>query len=432
MTQGALVLGLAFFLTGAGGQQQQQTIPDAPAPQSSSSSSSSNINDLTKGVTPGKGTTAPAADNSAAPPQQPAPSQPAAPPQSQIPPDDFQKDAPEMPAPGAVPRIHVQINYIDVPVTVRDKKGHLVPGLDWRQFRVFEDNQRQYISYFSVDAVPLSVAFVIDNTLPSDIMQRVNQSLSAITGALTPSDTVALINYNTSPQLVTDFTAAQGARLPRALEMARKPGREMGVPIVSGPLAEGPVINGQAVDPNLTPQRGNSVGFITVPKETHPLNDAILYAAEQLAHQPKGRRRVIYVISDGKNVRSKASYKEVVQYLLTNNISVHGTLVGDSSLWGIGYLDKIKLPLLPPENILPRYALATGGSVDAEFSENGMQASFAKIADSVRTQYTLGYISHQPIISGKYHSIDVRVEGLSGLDVTAKAGYYPSSADILH
>ena len=75
--------------------------------------------------------------------------------------------------------------------------------------------------------------------------------------------------------------------------------------------------------------------------------DAILEAAKALAQQPKGRRRILYVISDGKESGSKASYKEVVRYLLTNEISIYGTLVGDSAMWGIGYLDKWHIPLVP-------------------------------------------------------------------------------------
>jgi VWFA-related protein len=230
--------------------------------------------------------------------------------------------------------------------------------------------------------------------------------------------------------MLTDFTASQGPRLPVALDRAKREGRDMGVPIASGPLATGMMINGQVPDPNLAAQRGGGVGFLTAPKDVHPLNDAILAAAKELAKQPKGRRRILYVITDGKEAGSKASLKEVVKYLLTNNISVYGTMVGDSATWGIGYLDKFHLPLLPTNNLMPKYALQTGGSLDAELSENGIQLSFAKIADSVRNQYTLGYYSHNPAISGKHHTVDVHVEGIPGLDVTAKEGYYPSLASV--
>lgn len=443
---------LLLLVGGVAFRQPQQNVPDAPAPQAQSTPPNAPapqpqsappdapapqaqpLSDLKNQVAPGRGAGAPLDETSAG---QTAPKiengttqSPAA--QQTPPPDSFQKTPPEIPPPGQGPvlTLHVPVTAVVVPVIVRDKHGNLVGGLPWWRFRVFEDGVRQRISYFTTDAEPLSVAFVIDATLPSDVMQKVNQSLSAVSGSLTPADSVAVITYaGTSPQLITGFTGAQGARLPAALAMAKKPGEPMGVPIVDGPFALGPTVNGQPVDPTLEPQHGNGGNFLVVPKDAHPLNDAILYAAEQLASQPRGRRRIIYVVSDGKNVRSKASYKEVVTYLLTNNISVYGTEVGDSALWGIGYFDRMKLPLLQPEDILPRYVVATGGEVEHQLSENGIQNAFSHIMSSVRTAYTIIYISHQPTIGGKYHSIDVRIEGIPDLNVDAKGGYYPSASD---
>jgi VWFA-related protein len=423
--QGALSLVLAFLLMG-GAQQpqsQQQSIPDAPTPQNSG------LDNLKNQVAPGKSTTPDSTAGPAAPAPSPAPQAPSAapPPAAQ---SDEQQEPPEILGNGQGPmKIVVPVNYVDVPVTVRDSKHQLVAGLTWRQFRVFEDGVPQRIVTFSVDPAPLSVAFVIDQSLPQDTMKKVNDSLAAVAGAFTPSDAVAVYTYNNGPSKVTDFTAAGGQRLPIVLDRAKKPGREMGVPVNSGPLATGPIINGQSVDPNL--DRGNAGGgFITIPKEVHTLNDAILFAAKDLAQQPRGRRRVIYVVSDGKEAGSKASYREVVRFQLANEISVYGTLVGDSATWGLGYLDKIRLPLIGPTNdILPKYAFATGGSLDAEFSLNGIQRSFAKITEAARFQYTIGYISHQPIIAEKYHKIEVRVVGVAGLDVTARDGYYPSASN---
>ncbi|MGA8160803.1 MAG: VWA domain-containing protein [Acidobacteriaceae bacterium] len=424
---------LSFSLSGAVLAQAQQNVPNAPAPNAPAPS----VPNFGQ-IAPGKGTGAPLDENAAgaAAAGQPAPkvSQggvPATPPAEQTPPPGTQQQPPEMGPPGKSPyTLRTYLTVVDVPVTVRDKHGALVSGLPWWRFRVYEDGIRQNIAFFSTDAYPLSIALVVDATLPSDIMQKVNQSFSVISNTLTPSDTVAVISYaGTSPQLVTSFTAAGGPRLTAALDIAHKPGERPGVPLVDDPFTGGPMVNGQSVDPTLELQRGNASGILFPEKESHPLNDAILYAAEQLSSQPRGRRRVIYVISDGKNSRSKASYKEVVQYLLANNISVSGTDVGDAAVWGIGYLDRMKLPLLQPEDVLPRYVLATGGDIYHEMSENGIQSAFSKIADSVRTAYDLQYVSHQPTISGKYHIIDVRVEGLTGLTVDAKQGYYPSATE---
>jgi VWFA-related protein len=427
VTQGALSFVLALLLIGAVQQQQQpsqqQNIPDAPPP--------AGLSDLKDQIAPGSGATA--VSSSQGSPEEQSPQNQTNAPSTQTPPqpDNFQQTPPETKGPGEKGfTIPVSVNYVDVPVTVRDKKGNLVPGLTWRQFRVYEDGQRQRIAFFTVDPYPLSVAFVIDQSVPSDVMKKVNNSLAALQGAFSPADTIAVFTYNTSPEMMTDFTASQGPRLVAVLDRSKKPGRDMGMPITTGPLATGMIINGQVPDPNVSPQRNSGAGFLTAPKETHPLNDAILYAAKALAKQPKGRRRIIYVISDGKEAGSKASVKEVVRFLLTNNESVYGTLVGDSATWGIGYLDKLHLPLLPTNNVMPKYTTQTGGSLDAELSEIGIQESFSKITESVRTQYTLGYYSHNPAISGRHHSIEVQVIGIPGLDVTAKEGYYPSMAEM--
>jgi VWFA-related protein len=168
-----------------------------------------------------------------------------------------------------------------------------------------------------------------------------------------------------------------------------------------------------------------------VPKEIHTLNDAILAAGKSLQTRPKGNRRIIYVISDGKESRSKANFREVVRFLAANQISVYGTLVGDSATWGLGYLDKLKIPLLPlsPDNILPKYTDATGGILYSEFSENGIQRSFAELAALARTQYTLGFNSHIPVLDGKYRKLEVKVTR-PNLEVKAKDGYYPTATNL--
>ena len=202
------------------------------------------------------------------------------------------------------------------------------------------------------------------------------------------------------------------------------------VPVNGGPLAGCSIRqNGNCVDPNLQPGRstGNDT-FITIPKEIHTLNDAILQAAKELSTRPKDRRRIIYVISDGKEYGSKATWKEVVRYLQTNKIAVYATLVGDSARWGEGWLDRIHLPFTMYDNILYKYAAATGGDMYSEGGVNGIEKSYAKIADEARTQYTLGYLSHESIYDGKYRKIDVRVDR-PNVVVIAKPGYYPSAQD---
>jgi VWFA-related protein len=420
--QVALALVLAFVMSGQ--QQTQQPVPDAPVPQAPSG-----LSGLKDEVAPGKAPDTTSDEPQAATPPAATPSAATAPAAA----DDLpQEEAPEIGHKGSNPYIlpPAGVNIVVVPVTVRDSKGKLIPGLTYRDFRVYENKERQRITYFSTDAVPLSVAFVIDQSVSEGTMRKVNESLSAVTGAFTPYDEVAVYTYNNGPKRITDFTGAQGNRLPAALQAAKQPGRQAGVPVLGGPMATGPTINGKDVDPNLDRGAAGGIdGFMTPPKEVHTLNDAILFAAKDLAQRPKGRRRIIYVVSDGKESGSKATLKEVVRFLLSNNISVYATLVGDAATWGYGYLDRIKLPLLPANNVLPKYTVATGGSLDAEFHTNGIELSFSKIADEVRTQYTIEYHTKYGNLDSKYRTIEVTMPGRPGYDITAKAGYYPTATN---
>jgi VWFA-related protein len=424
--QGVLAMVLIVLSSGLWGQQQKtqdQSVPDAPTPQEPDS-----LGKITSGMTPGKGAQDAPPDQGTNTTQVPPPS--GSQPSGQ---DQIQQKPPEIPAPGEIQKglsvFRTTVNYVIVPVTVLDKKHQQVAGLTWRDFQIFENGQRQAIAFFSADAVPLSVALVIDQSLPRDTMKKVNDSLAAIQGGFTASDEIAVFTYADGVTNPTDFTAALSARIPAVIEKSKKEGDYLGVPVNGGPLYGGPTINGRSVDPNLDPQRGNS-GVGVIPKEIHTLNDAILAAGKSLSTRPQGSRRIVYVISDGKESRSKANFREVVRYLESNQVAVYGTLVGDSATWGLGYLDKIKLPLLPlsPDNILPRYTVATGGHLSSEFSENGIQRSFQELASLARTQYTLGYYSHLPVMDGRYRVLDIRVLR-PNLDVVAKKGYYPTATN---
>jgi VWFA-related protein len=415
---------LAFLALGQQAQKateeaSAQQIPDSPKPQVALPT----VNTLK----PGMGTSPTSNDDQPPPVQNPAPppSQTSAPPAQagEVKPDDG--PPPEMGADAF--KLVVRTNFVEVPFTVKDNKQRDVPGINWREIRIFENNVPQRITNFTTDPFPLSVAIVIDQSLTFDNMAKVNNSLAALQGAFAPYDEVAVYTYNNGPQLRTEFTGSQSARLNFALTNLKTTGREPYMNM-GGPLAQTTNINGRNFDPNTAPVRNSMQNELKVPKEIHTLNDAILEAARATAKAGKGRRRIVYVVSDGKEAGSKAKTKDVIKYLQTNKISVYGTLVGDSSLPVIGFLDKIHLPLTMRDNVLPAYTNETGGNLDAEFKQKGIEESFQKIFEEVRTQYTVGYYTHEPFIDGKFRTIEVRVLR-PNMTVIAKKGYYPTASD---
>lgn len=331
--------------------------------------------------------------------------------------------------------IRTYTTYVEVPVTVKDQKGKPIAGLTWRDFRVYENNTWEPLKIFTVDPAALSIAFVLDQSLPSSVMSKVNESLGAVQGALSPYDEVAVFSYNNGPREWTGFTGAQGNRVPAVLAIAKAAGRDDQVPINSGPFANCAIYkNGGCIDSNPTVQQGGAAGnpnFMNIPKEIHTLNDAILMAAKELSTRPQGRRRIIYVVSDGKEYGSKATYKDVLHYLQANKIAVYGTLVGDSARWGEGRISRLHLPFQMYDNRLAGYVLATGGDLESEGNTNGIEKSYASLAEESRNQYMLVYASHQPPFDSRYRKIEVRVDR-PDVEVIAKKGYYPSSTDIQH
>jgi VWFA-related protein len=433
----AALLTLGPNLAPAALAQQQSSVPDAPTPQAPPPLTGPGGVPITPGIgagsEPTEGTSSSA--TSSATPDQPDPNAPSSRAPSSEGKDDAQPTPPELPAAGegmSALTLHVNVNFVEVPVTVKDPKGHLVAGLTYRDFKVYENNSREPLTLFTVDPAPLSIVFVVDQSLTSDVMSKVNASLGAVQGALTPYDEIATLSYSNGAQDRSQgFTGGQSARVPFILEAVKSAGTEMMVPANGGPLYGCPIrVNGNCADPTIQPgfSAGPAGSVGVIPKEIHTLNDAILAAAKELSTRPKGRRRIIYVISDGKEYGSKATLKEVLRYLETNKIAVYGTAVGTSAMWGEGTISRLHLPFTMYDNILAKYTLATGGTLDSELSTNGIEKSYQKIAEEARNQYTLGYNSHEPFIDSKFRKIDVRV-ARPGLEVIAKTGYWPSAQD---
>jgi VWFA-related protein len=276
----------------------------------------------------------------------------------------------------------------------------------------------------------MSVAVVIDQSMTTENMERVNTALGALQGAFTNYDEIAVFTYNKAPKLITDYTGAQSPRLTQAIDRAKSSGRETYLAgSLSGPMSQTNVVNGQNFDPNTSANRGHTSMQINPPKEVHPLNDAILEAAKSLSRKPVERRRVIYVISNGNEYGSKAKTGQVIKYLLQNSIEVDGTLVGDNAMWGIGMLDKIHLPMQMRDNVLKAYKDATGGQLDAEFRLANIEKSFQRVATEARTRYTLGYYSPEDFIDGKERRVEVRVLH-PNLQVFAKERYWPAAMEM--
>jgi len=324
-------------------------------------------------------------------------------------------------------KIVVNTNQVIVPVMVKDEHDHLVNGLLSSDFSVYEDGKKQPLNFFTSDPLALSAAVVIDVGMPDVAVQKVNKTFPALQGAFSQFDEVSVYTYSTNVGKLSGFAAA-GNQLAAALsDLSTKRGANNGPPVTGGPLGpQGPTVND-------IPVGSPTIPVITPNKTAHVLNDAVLAAAMDLSKREKTRRKVIFIISDGREYRSDASYQDVLKVLLSNGIMVYGIGVEGAAIPLYGKIEHLHLPRFGYSDILPKYANATGGEIFNEFTRSSVEDVYQQMIGDARNEYTLGYLARS-IPSTSYRQIEVRVANHGPscrtsmrpcVDVTAKDGYYP-------
>lgn len=327
----------------------------------------------------------------------------------------YQPPAPPSKSQEELYKVVVRSNLVTVPVTVRDESGRLVSGLLPKDFMVLEGGAKQDLKYFTSDPFAISAAIIFDQGMPDVAVNKLNQTFPALEGAFSIYDEVAIYTYSSAVRKLKDFGALGKGTTAAFSLLKSETGRSNGPQVLSGPLASGPTVNGIPV--------GGGPNLISLPtQESHTLNDALLKAAVDLGKRQRGRRKVIFIVSDGRESGSEAAYADVLHVLLTNEITVYAVAVDDAALPVVRKLKEIKLPKHGYGNILPKYTSATGGEVFPEFSKEAMEEAYNRAMGDARNQYTLGYYSHaQP---GVYRQLEVKV-ARAGLKVHAKDGFYP-------
>jgi VWFA-related protein len=300
-------------------------------------------------------------------------------------------------------RIRTTVELVVVPVTVKDRSGKLVDDLRQEDFRLLEDGVEQKLSLFSVDPFPLSVVLLLDNGLKQKTAEVVAKSLPAIAGGLSASDEVAICRFDALFEQLGDF----GEDNDRLLTELRRVDLEKIFPGEgSGPMTAGPRINAAPA-----PGAPGPAQTRLAQREVKNIDDAVFAAAQLLRDRERGRRKIIYLVSDGHNSRSNSvSFTEAIRLLLSADISVYAIGVGEAVLnRGTGVLSK--------------YAHSTGGDVFYAANRGELESLFSRVTEQARNQYTLAYVPQNTDRTLEYHSIEVRAKR-PNLALLARDGYY--------
>jgi VWFA-related protein len=311
--------------------------------------------------------------------------------------------------------LKVNVNYVFLPVTVKNSAGRLVFDLTRAEFRILDDNVEQQIDFFSAEAFPLSVVLLLDNDLKSKDSQQVDSSLSAIVAGLSLSDEAYVCRFDSNFHPGKGWTHDQD-KLLTELRRTRLDEDRPNVPNAApGAFGnDGPSINGQRVGAVGAPTIEGST-MVIGQKTDKALDDAMYEAAQLLKERGRERRKMIFLISDGDNGKTnKYNYDTVLKELLRYGISVYTVGVGS------GFYER-------KFSRLQSYAHDSGGDSYYAAKRGALEELYSRITEQARNQYTLGYNPRGNDRGKDYHTVEVRVRR-EGLSILTREGYYAAPA----
>src|SRR5262245_38065743 len=271
--------------------------------------------------------------------------------------------------------LKVNVDLVNVIVTVTEGNGRLVPGLNKEDFVVEEDGRKQELSHFAREVtLPLTLALLID-TSPSvqPVLDLEKQTaVEFLHSVLRKEDLALVMNFDRGVSLVQDFTA-DIRRLGKAIQS----------------LAIG---------------GGTSV------------HDAVFLACDEKLKRETGRKAII-LISDGGDTTSKVKIKDAIESAQRADVIVYAISNGSGGPFFGGGGD---------DGTLKRYAEATGGRAFFPSKAQDFKKAFDAIQEELRSQYVISYSSTNPTKDGGYRALRVSVPNQKSLKVRAKKGYYAS------
>jgi VWFA-related protein len=263
-----------------------------------------------------------------------------------------------------------EIEEVVLHATVVDNQNHLITGLTRDKFEVFEDGKRQDLTSFHKERVPVALGILIDNSgsmLPK--RAKVNEAALQLVDASQQEDRVFVVNFGDDAFLDQDYTQ-DISKLRAALERVETKG-------------------------------------------STALYDAIIAAVDHLNQTSPLQKKVLLVVTDGRDNASRATFQDVLHELQSKNGPVLYTIALEQNERDG---DRQSLVTLCEQ---------TGGTAFFPSSLDEVQSIASAIAQDIRSQYVIGYRSSNPHTTGVYHTI--RVQALGGtapLRVATRAGYY--------
>lgn len=103
--------------------------------------------------------------------------------------------------------IEIESNLITIPVSVYDRSGIYVRGLEPQNFKIFEDGKEQEVAFFGKTDKPITVILVLDmSSSASYKIEEIRSAATSFVDLLKPQDSVMVISFDERVYVQTDVT----------------------------------------------------------------------------------------------------------------------------------------------------------------------------------------------------------------------------------
>ncbi len=274
--------------------------------------------------------------------------------------------------------LQVAVDLVLLDVSVQDKNGQSVRNLEQKDFKIYEDKVEQQIASFSSEESPVSWGLVLDRSSSMEaMMNEVYQSALNVIDQGTNEYQMFIMTFNNKKELSAELTTER-----RKLANS-----------IFGLHAE-----------------GNTA-----------LYDAVDTALDYVKHG-KHRKKVLVVITDGGDNRSRVRFGRLVDRVkesdvLIYTVGMYGIMVNNPT--EIGSTSQARQELKQLAETTGAYAHFP---TDAEKCLQAME----KIAREVSEHYTIGFYPTNPVHDGRWRKLKVAVTAQSNdrYVVRTRTGYY--------
>jgi Ca-activated chloride channel family protein len=277
--------------------------------------------------------------------------------------------------PGDEQTIQVEVNLVNIPVSVADKKGKYVTNLKKEDFKVYEDEKLQTITNFANENnLPLTIALLVDTSGSIRDKLRFEQEAAIeffYSTLQRGKDKAMVISFDSGVELNQDFTD-DPEKLADAVRKIRAGG-------------------------------GTS------------LYDAVFLAVNQKLAGTAGRR-VIILITDGDDNSSRVSLTETLEAAQKSDVSIYSISTNSSAYFGSKDQER-------GDKTLKKFSEETGGKPFFPLKIEDLASSFLNIHDELRSQYQLGYRPTNARPDGTFRRIRVDLAD-KRYKARARSGYY--------